>query len=170
MSQKGSLLGMQIFSPVPPPKLIQRALWGIMSQQFIIPGGQCTWPSSSYFLKCWLHGAALCSTKIRHLEYLFKDSCPIPYTCWFISKSTRWFLTVRSENNVFQNCLGHLKVDLFWVPPPKIVGFPGGSDGKESASNAEDLGLIPGSGRSLGEGHGYPLQYSCLENSMDRGA
>ena len=39
-------------------------------------------------------------------------------------------------------------------------GFPGGSDGKESASNAGDQGLIPGLGRSLGEGNGYPLQYS----------
>ena len=51
-----------------------------------------------------------------------------------------------------------------------IVGFPGGSDGKESAYKAGDLGLIPGWGRSHGEGHGYPLQYSCLENSMNRGA
>ena len=50
------------------------------------------------------------------------------------------------------------------------MGFPGGSDGKESAHNVEDLGLIPGSGRSPGEGNGYPLQYSCLENSMDREA
>ena len=48
--------------------------------------------------------------------------------------------------------------------------FPGGSDGKESACHAGDLGLIPRSGRSPGEGNGYSLQYSCLENSMDRGA
>ena len=44
------------------------------------------------------------------------------------------------------------------------MDFPGGSDGKESACDAEDLGLIPGSGRSLGEGNGNPFQYSCLEN------
>ena len=49
-------------------------------------------------------------------------------------------------------------------------GFPSGSNGKESACNAGDLDLIPESGRSPGEGNGYPLQYSCLENSMDRGA
>ena len=49
------------------------------------------------------------------------------------------------------------------------LGFPGDSDGKESACNAGDLGSIPGSGRSPGEGNGYPLQYSCLENPMDRG-
>ena len=51
-----------------------------------------------------------------------------------------------------------------------MVGFPGGSDGKESACNAGDLGLIPGSGRYPGGGHGNPLLYSYLENSMDRGA
>ena len=49
-------------------------------------------------------------------------------------------------------------------------GHPGGSAGKESASNAGDPGSIPGSGRSPGEGNGSPLQYSCLGNSMDRGA
>ena len=49
------------------------------------------------------------------------------------------------------------------------MGFPGGSDGKESACNARDVGSIPGSGRSPGEGNGYPLQYSCLDNSMDWG-
>ena len=48
-----------------------------------------------------------------------------------------------------------------------IMGFPGGSEGKVSACNAGDLGLIPGSGRSPGEGNGNPLQYSCLENPMD---
>ena len=48
--------------------------------------------------------------------------------------------------------------------------FPAGSDGKESACNAGDLGSIPGLGRSSGEGNGNPLQYSCLENSTDRGA
>ena len=45
-----------------------------------------------------------------------------------------------------------------------------GSEGKVSACNAGDLGLIPGLGRSLGEGYGNPLQYFCLENPMDRGA
>ena len=50
------------------------------------------------------------------------------------------------------------------------LGFPVGSDGKESACSAGDPGSIPGWGRSPGEGNGYPLQYSCLENSMDRGA
>ena len=50
------------------------------------------------------------------------------------------------------------------------MGFPGGSDDKESACNAGDQGSILGFRRSPGERNGYPLQYSCLENSMDRGA
>ena len=49
-----------------------------------------------------------------------------------------------------------------------MMGFPVGSDGKESACNARDMGLIPRSGRYPGEGNGYPVKYSCLENSMDR--
>ena len=52
----------------------------------------------------------------------------------------------------------------------KEKGFPDGSDGKESARKAQDLGSIPGSGRSPGAGNDYPLQYSCLEKSMDREA
>ena len=54
------------------------------------------------------------------------------------------------------------------LPTPVFLGFPCGSAGKESARNAEDLGSIPGLGRSPGEGKGYPLQDSGLENSMDR--
>ena len=50
------------------------------------------------------------------------------------------------------------------------MGFPGGSDGKAFTRNEADPGSIPVSGRSPGEGNGNPLQYSCLENSMDGGA
>ena len=53
--------------------------------------------------------------------------------------------------------------------PPELAGGPGGSDGKESACNVEDLDSTPGFGRSPGEGNSYPQQYSGLENSMDRG-
>ena len=56
------------------------------------------------------------------------------------------------------------------VRPYAHLGVPGGSEGKESACSAGDLGLITGLGRSPGEGNGYPLQYSCLENPMDGGA
>ena len=60
-----------------------------------------------------------------------------------------------------------------WWKPQTIwhsLGISGGSDGKETACNAGDPGSNPGSGKSLGEGNGNPLQYSCLENIMDRGA
>ena len=57
-----------------------------------------------------------------------------------------------------------------WTLVPTHLGFPGGSGGEESACNAGDPCPIPGSGRSLGEGKGNPLQDSCRENSMDRGA
>ena len=50
-----------------------------------------------------------------------------------------------------------------------MLSLPFGSDGKESACSVGDLGLIPEWGRFAGEGNGYPHQYSCLENSMDRG-
>ena len=67
------------------------------------------------------------------------------------------------------------KEGFVWLPssplmPSRSHGPPGGSDGKESSCNAEDPGLIPGWGRYPGEGNGYPLQYSLLENSIDRGA
>ena len=78
----------------------------------------------------------------------------------------------------FELCLPNLKATLYtplttlFTNPSK--GFPrnyaDGSDGKESVCNVGDLGLIPGLGRSPGGRHGNPLQYSCLENPMDKGA
>ena len=56
------------------------------------------------------------------------------------------------------------------LPTPVFLSFRGGSTDKESAYNAVDFGSIPGLGRSPGEGNGYPLQYSCLENSIGRRA
>ena len=63
--------------------------------------------------------------------------------------------------------LAHL---LSFEFPLLFPGFPGSSDGKAPVCNAEDLGSIPGSGRSPGEGNGSPLQCSCLENPMNGGA
>ena len=62
------------------------------------------------------------------------------------------------------------RVALFLSSSMRVMGFPGSSAGKESTCNAGDLGSIPGLGRSPGGGQGNPLQYSCLENPMDRGA
>ena len=56
------------------------------------------------------------------------------------------------------------------MAPSPSTGFPGGSDGKASAHNVGDLGSIPGLGRSFEGGNSNPLQYTCLENPMDRGA
>ena len=72
----------------------------------------------------------------------------------------------------FKRCMYNTWVGMIsWrrklQPTPVFLGFPGGSVGKEFACNAWDLGSIPGLGRSPGEGKGYPLQYSGLENSMD---
>ena len=77
-------------------------------------------------------------------------------------------LVIRSRKDnleALEDCLGEKYVKL-----TKYQGLPGGSDGKESACSAGDLGLTPGLGRSSAEGNGNPLQYSSLENSMDRGA
>ena len=63
-----------------------------------------------------------------------------------------------------------LKLDLFTLTFSGMSGFPDVSDSKESACNVGDPCWIPGLGQSPGEGNGYPLQHSCLENSMDRGA
>ena len=66
-------------------------------------------------------------------------------------------------NNVFTQ----IYIDpflLFFLGSLPSMGFPGGSDGKESVCNAGDLGSVPGSRRSPGKWNGYPLQYSCLEN------
>ena len=60
--------------------------------------------------------------------------------------------------------------NLRYADDTTLMGFPHSSVGKESACNAGDLGSILGSGRSPGKGNGNPLQYSCLENSMDRRA
>ena len=70
-------------------------------------------------------------------------------------------------------CQPHKMLLMFYLSQPLQQpwwGSPGGSDGKESACSAGDPGAIPGSGRFLAGGHGHPLQFSCLENPMDRGA
>ena len=71
-------------------------------------------------------------------------------------------LGVKNDNSKYLLMTVYLLISLIL-----ILGFPGGSDGKEPACNAEDLGSIPGSGRSFGGGNGNPLQYPCLENSME---
>ena len=62
-----------------------------------------------------------------------------------------------------------LSIQEYGMFVPSSYHFPGGSNGKAPPYNAGDPGSVPGSGRSAGEGNGNPLQYSCLENPMDRG-
>ena len=72
----------------------------------------------------------------------------------------------------FKKCHTILKNNNILIKHIDIIvwGFPHSSVSKEFAMSVGDLGLIPGSGRSPGKGNGYPHQYSCLENSMDKGA
>ena len=74
--------------------------------------------------------------------------------------------STQDSTSTFKKCLTYFVL----TSPCVFTGFPGGSEVKASASNAGDPGSIPGSGRSPGEGNGNPLQYSCLENPMDRAA
>ena len=76
-------------------------------------------------------------------------------------------LTVTREEKDGEGIICEIGIDIHTL---LYITFPCSSVGKESACNAGDPVSIPGSGRSSGEGNGNPLQYSCLENSMDRGA
>ena len=79
-----------------------------------------------------------------------------------------WYLEL--ETNKKKTEAVHLTRGLLATTTMLFEDFPGGSDGKASVYNVGDLGSIPGSGISPGEGNGTPLQYSCLENPMDGGA
>ena len=81
-----------------------------------------------------------------------------------VNSNSDWFL--KEEKLVGEFELRKIQQNICF----HIESFPGGLDTRESACNAVDPGLIPRSGRSPGGMNGYPLQYSCLENSMDRGA
>ena len=70
----------------------------------------------------------------------------------------------------FDSWVGKIPWRRNGLPTPVFLGVPGGSDGKESASNSGDLDSISGLGKSPGEGNSYPLQFSGLENSTDKGA
>ena len=85
------------------------------------------------------------------------------FVCWKISDYSFNFHACDESVKIFPGILNIQELTA-------LEGLPYSSDGKEWTCNAGELGSIPGSGRSLGEGNGNPLQYSCVENSMDRGA
>ena len=95
----------------------------------------------------------------RHLS---KEDIQIPKGTWKDAQCSHCIFIKRLNYST------HLSINRATAVLPS--GSPGGSEGKESACNARDPGLIPGWLRSPREGHGNPLQYSCLENPIDRGA
>ena len=113
---------------------------------------------------------ALCVSFILRLEVSH-----VGYRCDIHTqkhRGRRKTLPILSNKPIFLEVPNDFPSHLFgqnWVICP-FPGLPCGSDGKASAYNMGDLGSIPGSGRSSGEGNGNPLQYSCLENPMNRGA
>ena len=101
--------------------------------------------------------------------YFIEDFCLFPWLCWVLVLANGIFDV---SCGIFCCGTGTLGVafGLSCSMACRIWGFPGGSDGKESACDVGDLGSIPGLGISPGGGHGHPRQCSCLEKSMDRGA
>ena len=106
---------------------------------------------------------------------------PFYEDCFFLATQARhWLLSFPEHQKALgasqhkfsrgRSCLAESTEDLFFRLPYPTSGFTGGSVVMNLPANAGDLGSIPGSGRSPGEGNGHPLQYSCLENPMDRGA
>ena len=88
--------------------------------------------------------------------------------CWGFQRCTIFTVSFNEQETLLTL---ELSLTYTWLSGyPYIAAAAGGSEVKASACNAGDLGSIPGSGRSPGEGNGNPLQYSCLENPMDRGA
>ena len=124
-----------------------------------------SFPASGSFPMCRLFAlggqsiVASASASASVLPMNIQDWFPLGWTSWISLQS-------KGLSRVFSNTTVQ-KHQFFGTQPQ---GFPCGSDGKASAYNARDLGSIPGSGRSSGEGNGNPLQYSCLENPMDWGA
>ena len=97
------------------------------------------------------------------------DRCPI-YVLGLCFSSFTSILPSSKRLSFLPWVFWALLLNISWLYVLEFKGFPVGSDGKESACSAGDLCLISGLGRSPGKGNGNPLQYSCLENSLNRGA
>ena len=122
----------------------------------------CPWVAASFVLggihwfNCWQFG----SEGKEKVSWLHISSWPSKLVTQILKL---WFLMLLQLQKFKRNIVFNLRSISF-------RGFPGGSDGKESAYNAGHPGLIPGLGRSPGEGNGHPIHHSCLENPMDTGA
>ena len=118
---------------------------------------------------CMEHFLCVCGTRTafggsrgKQIWFLLR-----PNTSMNISSCLRW-AKINMDHCLHRACFQLVGTEC--RDKQHILGFPGDSDCKEFACSAGDLGSIPGSGRSPGEGNGNPFQYSCLENSMSRGA
>ena len=106
--------------------------------------------------------------RLWFITWFMIDTCQI---LWSISNQKEILKKSRSNIITWNNLTIRNSFSFFLVFSTKSLwGFPGGSDSKESDCSVGDPGSIPGSGRSPRERNGYPLQYPCLENSMDREA
>ena len=134
------------------------------------------------FLKCWtrhyifvfkyLQNAEICKSKISYWVtiqrfLIFVEFLAVPLYLW----ASLIAQLVKNPLAIQETPVQFLVRQIPWrrdrLPTSVFLGFPCGSGGKESSCNVEDLGSLPGLGRSSGEGKGYPLQYPGLENSMD---
>ena len=160
-----------------------RSLLKLMSIKSVIPSNHLILCRPILFLtsivpsiRVFSSESVLCIMWPKYWSFSFSISSSNEYS-QLISFRIDWFDLVAIQGT-FQHLFQHhsSKASIFqhsaffMVQLSHPLGFPGGSEVKASASNAGDPGLIPGSGRSPGEGNGNPLQYSCLENPMDRGA
>ena len=140
------------------------------------------WVSSSH-IYCSCSVTKLCLTlqphELQHARLTFPSlspwvcpgSCPLNWWCYpTISSSVNPFSSYPQSfpaSGSFPISHTYIRMNEIYTLSSPSIGFLGGSDSKESACNAGDLGSIPGLGRSAGEGNGYLLQYSGLENPMD---
>ena len=113
-----------------------------------------------HFLSSWM---ALLRSQ-SYISHRAKQQYSVHFWC-ALEMMTHFYLEI-SNFHICQWCC----INNIWVLIATMFCFPSGSDGKESAHNAGDLGSVPGSGRSLGEGNDNWLQYSFLANPIDRGA
>ena len=148
-----------------------RGLLKLMSIELVMPSNHLILccplllpPSIFPSIRVFSNGSVRCIRWSKYWSFSFSIS-PFNEYSGLISFRMDWLALL-----VVQGTLKSLLQHRDRLPTPVFVGFPGGSDGKESAYNLGDLDLIPALGRSLGGGHGDPLQYPYLENPMDRGA
>ena len=129
----------------------------ILSSVVVFSSGLKTFPASGSFLMSQLFASddQNIGASASVLPMNIQDWFPLGFTGLIALQS-------KGLSRVFSNCFAWIQLDQ--------PSFSGGSDGKKSACNVGDPGSIPGSGRSPGEGNGNPLQYSCLENHMDKRA